>query len=208
MSAPDPAAAGHWNQVWAGRDPDTVTWFQPDLAVSRRLIATVAQPTSGIVDVGGGASRLVDHLLADGHRDITVVDIAAHSLELARARLGPRADDVTWTVADITTTSFDRTFDIWHDRAVFHFLIGSADRERYLSTLRCALADGGHLVLATFGPDGPEQCSGLPVRRYDIDLMRETLGDDFELVTSELERHIAPSGVAQQFLATLFRHRR
>ncbi len=199
------AAAEHWDEVWAGRDPDAVTWFQRDLTVSRRLIAAVADPSSGIVDVGGGASRLVDHLLAAGHRDLTVVDIADEALALARARLGSRAEEVAWITADVTTTTFDRTFDLWHDRAVFHFLVDATDRDRYLSTLDSSLVVGGHLVISTFGPDGPTQCSGLPVRRYGIGLMQETLGGGFELEAHELEQHVAPSGVTQQFLAARFR---
>jgi SAM-dependent methyltransferase len=195
----------HWDDVWRDRVPEEVTWFQAEHEVSRRLIAMVATPSDGIVDVGAGASRLVDHLLADGYADVTVVDIAPASLDAARRRLGAAGDRVRWVAADVTNVEFDRTFDVWHDRAVFHFLVDADDRERYLRTLRAALDPGGHLVLATFGPDGPERCSGLPVRRYGTDLMDATLGPGFERLHDELEEHVAPSGVTQQFLYGVFR---
>lgn len=195
----------HWQEVWRERDPETVTWFQPDLAVARRLIGSVGSPDDAIVDVGGGASQLVDHLLDEGYRDLTVLDISEAAVDAARRRLGPMAADVHWVVADITEADLERTFDVWHDRAVFHFLVDEADRHAYLARLRESLAVGGHLVLSTFGPDGPERCSGLPVRRYDLESMRSTLGDDFELLDHELELHVAPSGATQQFLAALFR---
>jgi SAM-dependent methyltransferase len=194
----------HWQRAWQDRDPESVTWYQPELAVSRRFIDRVSTPTASVIDVGAGASMLVDHLLASGYIDVTVLDIADAALAASRARLGPRADEVRWIVADITQVDLDRTFDLWHDRAVFHFLVDDDDRQRYLAALRGALVAGGHLVLSTFGPDGPERCSGLPVRRYGIELMQETLGPDFELLDHELETHVAPSGVTQQFLAALF----
>ncbi len=204
MEAQLDARADHWEQVWLDRDPASVTWYQPDLLVSRRLIELVTSTDAAVIDVGGGASTLVDHLLDGGYRDLTVLDISHGAIDAARARLGPRADDVHWLVADVTQVELDRTFDLWHDRAVFHFLVDDADRRRYLGVLRAALVPGGHLVLSTFGPDGPERCSGLPVRRYGIELMQETLGPDFELLDHELETHVAPSGVTQQFLAALF----
>lgn len=194
------SSAAHWRHVWEGRDPDGVTWFQADPATSRRLIATVAGLDSAIIDVGAGASRLIDHLLADGYTDVTALDIAPASLAAARQRLGAAADRVTWLIDDVCEARLDRTFDVWHDRAVFHFVVTVPGRDRYLATLRTALAIGGHLVIATFGPDGPQQCSGLPVRRYGIDLMSATLGAGFALVHHELEEHVAPSGVVQQFL--------
>lgn len=205
MEAQLDARADHWEQVWLDRDPASVTWYQPDFFVSRRLIELVTSTDAAVIDVGGGASTLVDHLLDGGYRDLTVLDISHAAIDAACARLGPRADDVHWLVADVTQVELDRTFDLWHDRAVFHFLVDDADRRRYLSALRAALVPGGHLVLSTFGPDGPERCSGLPVRRYGIELMQETLGPDFELLDHELETHVAPSGIAQQFLAALFR---
>jgi len=195
----------HWDAVWQNRDADQVTWFQAEPTVSLRMIRSVAGPHDGIIDVGGGASRLVDHLLAAGYDDVTVLDIAAESMQASRLRLGPSEEHVRWIVADVTAVEFDRTFDVWHDRAVFHFLIDAADRARYLATLSAALRIGGHLVLSTFGPDGPERCSGLPVRRYSTDLMQETLGAGFERIDDEIEEHNAPSGAVQHFVYGLFR---
>jgi SAM-dependent methyltransferase len=195
----------YWDAVWDDRNADEVTWFQAEPAVSMRLIRGVAGLDAGIIDVGGGASRLIDHLLEAGYHDVTVLDVAAASIGNARQRLGAQADRATWVVADATDVDLGRTFDVWHDRAVLHFMVDAADRERYLMTLRSAVAMGGHVVLATFGPDGPEWCSGLPVRRYSIELMHETLGSAFELVDHEIEQHVAPSGSTQQFVYGLFR---
>ena len=195
----------HWDGVWKDRDPDDVTWYQAEPKLSLRLIQAGTLPEHGIIDVGGGASRLVDHLLDQGYEDITVLDIAPAALQAARDRLGLKSERVNWIAADATRAEFGRTFDVWHDRAVFHFLTGADDRRRYLVTLDAAIPVGGHVVLATFGPDGPERCSGLPTRRYTIELMQDTLGDDFELIDHEIEQHVAPSGVIQQFLYGLFR---
>ena len=200
--------ATHWDAVWERRAPDDVTWFQPHPATSLRLITQVSGFDSGILDVGGGASRLVDHLLDAGYTDVTVLDIAAGGLAAAQQRLGSSAARVKWLVGDVGSVTFDRTFDVWHDRAVFHFLVEPDHRSRYLASLHRALPVDGHLVLATFGPEGPEQCSGLPVRRYGVDSMRETIGDDFDLLAHELEQHVAPSGITQQFLYALFRRAR
>jgi SAM-dependent methyltransferase len=200
--------ATHWNEVWERRAPDEVTWFQAHPAASLRFITQVSDLDAGIIDVGGGASRLVDHLLDLGYTDVTVLDIAAGGLAAAQRRLGDSAARVCWLVGDVGGVTFDRRFDVWHDRAVFHFLVEPVDRDRYIATLRRALSVGGHLVLATFGPDGPEQCSGLPVRRYGVDSMRDTIGHDFELLAHELEQHVAPTGITQQFLYALFRRTR
>ena len=196
---------GHWDAVWRDRAPDEVTWFQAEPMLSLRLIQGVAAPDQGIVDIGGGASLLADHLLHAGYGDVTVLDIAAAAIDAARRRLGVEADRITWLVADATLVEFDRTFDVWHDRAVFHFLIEPEDRERYLATLRTALRVGGHVVLSTFGPEGPDRCSGLPVRRYSIGSMHELLGDGFALLDHEVELHVAPNGIMQQFVYGLFR---
>ena len=195
----------HWDGVWNDRDPDDVTWYQAEPKLSLRLIQAGMLPDEGIIDVGGGASRLVDHLLDHGYCDITVADIAPAALQAARDRLGLKSEQVSWVAADATHADFGRTFDVWHDRAVFHFLTEADDRQRYLTTLDASLSIGGHVVLATFGPDGPEYCSGLPVRRYSIDLMQDTLGGNFELIDHEIEQHVAPSGAIQQFVYGMFR---
>ncbi len=196
---------GHWDAVWQSRLPEDVSWFQTEPTVSLRMIRAVSTPDDGVIDIGGGASRLVDRLLTDGYRDLTVLDIAAPAISAAQRRLGRDHVNVTWIVADATHCTFDRTFGLWHDRAVFHFLTDAEDRDRYLSTMSNTLAAGGHVVLSTFGPDGPETCSGLPVRRYTTELMSETLGAGYELIDHEFEQHATPGGGIQQFLYGLFR---
>lgn len=195
----------HWEHVWSGREPDEVTWFQPTPQRSIDLITCVTDPTDAVVDVGGGASRLVDHLLDLGYRDLTVVDIAPNSLDASRTRLGTRSADVRWVVADATSLDLGRTVRLWHDRAVFHFLIGDDDRRAYVERVRAHLEVDGHVVMATFGPDGPEQCSGLPVRRSDAAGIADAFGPDFELVRDEFETHVSPTGVQQQFQYALLR---
>ncbi|NNE10710.1 MAG: class I SAM-dependent methyltransferase, partial [Ilumatobacter sp.] len=139
----------HWESVWRDGEPTEVSWFQADPATSRRLIARVARPQSAIIDVGGGGSRLVDHLLDDGFRDLTVLDISEAALDVSRRRLGDRAAAVEWIVDDVTEYRSDRRLDVWHDRAVFHFLVDVEDRERYRSTLAANVVPGGHVVVAT-----------------------------------------------------------
>ncbi len=199
-----PTSAAHWDAVWRDRTPEAVTWFQADPTTSRRMIRRVARRDASIVDVGGGASTLVDHLLADGYDDITVLDISERALAVARERLGTAATGVEWVVADVTEYRADRRFDVWHDRAVFHFLVDAADRDRYRRAVAANVAPGGHLVVATFGPDGPEQCSGLPVERYDIRSLVSELGP-VETVEHVIEDHVTPTGATQQFVVALFR---
>lgn len=194
----------HWDEVWSDRDPTAVSWFQDDPATSLRLIRQVTDPSAAVVDVGGGASVLVDHLLDAGYADVTVVDIAGSALALAEQRLGDRAGRVSWVVRDVTELDLGRQIDCWHDRAVLHFLTDD-DVARYREALRRTVRPGGHVVLATFGPDGPETCSGLPVRRYGHDDLAAVPGEGFELVDAVEELHTTPAGVAQQFLYGLLR---
>jgi len=175
--------------------------------VSVDLVERVGDRQAAVVDVGGGASRLVDALLDDGYSDLTVLDIASPAIAAARARLGDRADAVTWLVEDVTRWEPRRRFDVWHDRAVLHFLVAEGDRSRYLTTLRRATGGGAHVVLAAFGPEGPETCSGLPVRRYDAAAMATLLGREFEALDATEEVHVTPSGAAQPFVYGLFRRR-
>jgi SAM-dependent methyltransferase len=157
--------------------------------------------------VGGGASRLAAELVRRGHRDVTVLDVSARALELAKADLGEAAGEVSWVEADVRSHDFGRRFDLWHDRAAFHFMVEPADRDAYLATLERTLRPGGHLILATFGPQGPTTCSGLPVSRYDAATLSDTLGAGYELLSSRLVEHRTPSGSRQQFLyAHLERH--
>jgi 2-polyprenyl-3-methyl-5-hydroxy-6-metoxy-1,4-benzoquinol methylase len=195
----------HWDAVWESHRPDEVSWHQQDPTTSLGLIERVTDPTSAVVDVGGGASRLVDVLLADGYTDLTVIDIAEPALTVARERLGRQGATVDWLVGDVTTHDLPGRFDLWHDRAVLHFLVEEADRSRYREAVRRAVKPGGHVVLATFGPDGPERCSGLPVRRYDHQELSIVLGEDFEPVEFVEELHTTPAGATQKFLYCLLR---
>jgi SAM-dependent methyltransferase len=191
----------HWEKVHAARAPTEVSWYQPVPARSLELIRATGAPLSApILDVGGGASTLVDHLVGAGFTDVTVLDVASTALGLARARLGPAADRVTWVEADVTRFRPARRYQVWHDRAVFHFLTEAADRERYLEVLRGALRPAGCFVLATFGPEGPTRCSGLAVERYSAAGISTLLGRDFQLRMQQIEEHRTPAGAVQQFL--------
>jgi SAM-dependent methyltransferase len=197
----------HWESVWEARSAEEVSWFQADPATSLRLIESVTEPGAAVIDIGSGATRLVEALLACGYRDLTVLDISASALSRARERLANDAAEVTWIVEDVTTFRPRRHFDLWHDRAVLHFLTEAADRRAYRRTVKRCIADGGHVVVATFGPDGPVSCSGLPVMRHDQRSLAETLGDDFEPIDYVEEEHRTPGGATQQFLYGLFRRR-
>jgi SAM-dependent methyltransferase len=199
MPASDDAT--HWERVYTEKDPREVSWYEPILAHSLALIeeAQVDRDVA-ILDAGGGASTLASDLLDAGYTDITVADLSASSLDQAKAQLRQQADRVKWVEADIRNHDFDRRFDLWHDRALFHFMVQPADRVAYLDTLRQTLRPGGHLVIATFGPQGPTRCSGLPVNRYSDDGLWQSLGDDFALISSRLDVHRTPSGASQQFL--------
>lgn len=200
------ASREHWEAVYRDRGPDQVSWHQENPARSFELVVgltdTLAAP---LIDVGGGASRLVDCLVDHGYRDITVLDLSGSALAYARDRLGSKADSVTWIEADVTAHRFSSSFDVWHDRAVFHFLTNPVDRARYLSALESAVRPGGHVIIATFGVDGPERCSGLPVERYAPDRLADTLGSRYVPVRFEEEEHHTPAGVAQHFLYGVFR---
>lgn len=198
----------HWQSTYAERSPEKVSWFEPRPQRSLELIqaANVGHDAS-ILDVGGGASSLATHLLSAGYTDLTVTDISPAALEHARAELGSAATQVRWIEADIRTHQFDRSYALWHDRAVFHFMVSPADRESYLAVLRRTLPPGGNLVIATFGPQGPTQCSGLPVQRYSAEALQQVLGAGYELVSSSLATHETPSGASQQFLYAHLRRR-
>lgn len=191
----------HWESTYTERTPEKVSWYEPRPQRSLELIqAAGVDHDAGILDVGGGASSLAAQLLDMGYEDITVADISQTALAHAEAELGGSAARVAWIVADIRNHGFDRRYDLWHDRAVFHFMVSPADRAGYLEVLRRTLRPGGHLILATFGPQGPTQCSGLPVERYSAQGLQQVLGEDFQLVSSSLATHHTPSGASQQFL--------
>lgn len=200
----------HWQEVYTTKDEAEVSWFQDRPQTSLDLIArTGLTAKASLIDIGGGASRLVDALLEAGWRDIAVLDIAAAALAKARERVGPRgagADwSVDWIVADITHWRPQRRYDLWHDRAVFHFLTDPADRAAYKAALRAAVAPGGHVVIGSFAPDGPERCSGLPVQRYSPDSLQAELGPDFVLQQALQEEHHTPAGRLQHFQFSRFR---
>lgn len=195
----------HWEEVYRQKAEDQVSWFQvhPDYSLELIHAAGVA-PGEALIDVGGGASRLVDHLLAEGYRDLTVLDIAEAALERAGRRLGGDALRVQWLVADVTRWQPPRRYRLWHDRAVFHFLTESADRVAYREALLAALAPGGHAVIASFAPDGPEKCSGLPVQRYSPATLAAELGRGFRLTAGREETHVTPAGKLQRFQYSVF----
>ena len=197
----------HWRSVYEAKRPDQVSWFQaspaPSLAALDRIGATA---DTALVDVGAGASTLADALLERGWSDITLLDIAEPALEATRARLGERARTIRFETADIRHWRPDRSFDIWHDRAVFHFLTDAAGRAAYQRALADALRPGSHAIIATFALDGPEQCSGLPVQRYDAAALATELGPDFRLVDHWLEAHTTPWDAEQRFQWVVFRH--
>lgn len=191
----------HWQRVYTEKDPSQVSWYEPVLERSLALVGEARlDHDAAILDAGGGASTLASDLLEAGYTDITVADISGSSLDEAKAQLGESADRVTWIEADIRNHDFGRRFDLWHDRALFHFMVEPRDRDAYVQTVRQTLRPGGHLLIATFGPDGPHRCSGLPVARYGATELSQTIGDDFELLMSGLEDHQTPSGNDQQFL--------
>lgn len=194
--------AAHWEHVYASRSPDAVSWYQPHAALSIELIRRIgAGPGTRVVDVGGGASTLVDDLLRQGMGDVTVLDISAAALQVAQQRLGAAASRVHWITGDITRVQLEpAAHDIWHDRAVFHFLTDPSDRAAYVAQVRRAVRPGGHVIVAAFGPDGPERCSGLPVVRYAPGALHAQFGDSFQLLDRLTEEHRTPGGAIQQFV--------
>ena len=192
----------HWEKVYTTKATDAVSWFQPHADFSVGLIkATGAGRDAAIIDVGGGASTLVDDLLADGYTDLSVLDLSAAALAAARSRLGARASAVRWIEADITRADLPaHSFDVWHDRAVFHFLTAPKDRAAYVQAVFDSVKPGGHVIVATFAEDGPNQCSGLPVMRYRADELHAEFGESFALLSHEKEAHHTPSGIVQQFV--------
>ncbi len=198
----------HWEQVYQSKESTEVSWYQEYPDQSMRMIAkVVASKADAIIDVGGGASVLIDSLLQKGYSHLAVLDISAAALQCAQQRLCEQAKQVEWFVADVTTFEPPHRFSLWHDRAVFHFLTGEDDREKYRAVLRKALKPDAHLLIATFAADGPEMCSGLPVERYDSDKMKQTLGAEFELLEQQVETHTTPAGGEQKFNYFLLRYR-
>ena len=193
----------HWEHVHSAKGPTEVSWYQGAPQQSLQMIAaTSVEPDGAVIDVGGGASTLVDNLIDAGYSDVTVLDIASAALAHSRARLGDAAKNVTWIEQDVLHFKPDRSYELWHDRAVFHFLTEKIQQQQYADLLQKAVVPGGHVILATFGPDGPERCSGLPVQRYSIEEMASLMETAFELQAHDLEEHKTPGGSVQQFLFT------
>jgi SAM-dependent methyltransferase len=198
----------HWEDTYRTTAADEVGWYQAYPAMSLKLIASAGvDPSARLIDVGGGDSTLVDHLLDLGFQKVTVLDISGVALARAQSRLGDRAGQVTWIEGDITQGGALGPYDLWHDRAVFHFLTDPEDRRRYLDTLLQALPPHGHLIMATFGHDAPPTCSGLPVVRYDTRSLANELGREFELVEDCEHVHRTPGGKSQPFIYCRFLRR-
>ena len=196
MHRHDDGAAAHWDEVYRAKAADQVSWFQRDPEVSFRLLSTLP---GSVVDIGAGASTLADRLLEAGRTDLTLLDVSAAALDVTRKRLGPAADTVTFVAANVLTWRPERTYDCWHDRAVFHFLVEPAHRAQYVQSAARLVRRGGSVVLGTFASDGPTSCSGLPTARYDPDELAAVFSSHFSLAHSEQEQHTTPSGAQQHF---------
>lgn len=197
-----PMTKKHWDNVYTTRAPEAVSWYAPHLSVSLQYIARTGAPReAAIVDVGGGEATLVDDLLDAGYRRVSVLDISEKALAVCRQRLAGRAEGVTWVAADVLEHCFrPRSVDVWHDRAVFHFLTDARQRQRYVAQVLRALRPGGHAIVGTFGPEGPMQCSGLPVARYSPNELHSEFGAPFRLIDHNTTLHTTPWGSTQQFV--------
>jgi 2-polyprenyl-3-methyl-5-hydroxy-6-metoxy-1,4-benzoquinol methylase len=200
-------AKTHWDMVYTQKAPDAVSWYRPHLETSLALIARAAgNKSASIMDVGGGESTLVDDLFARGFQNITVLDVSQVAIEAAKKRLGDLAERVHWLVADITQAELQpQAYEVWHDRAVFHFLTAPQDRVAYLRQVARSVTPGGHVIVSTFGLQGPAKCSGLDVVRYDAESLQKEFGTTFRLVESTTGLHKTPFGTTQQFLYCCFR---
>lgn len=194
--------SAHWEKVYESKSFDSVSWYAPHLEESLRLIEEVCSDKSAaIIDIGGGESTLVDDLLQKGYRDLSVLDISSKAIEFTKARLAAQSGEVNWCTGDITQYDFgNKQFDVWHDRAVFHFLTEARSRAAYVNRVRRFVRKGGYVIVATFGPQGPMKCSGLDVVRYSDAQLHGEFGNDFELVMSQTIKHKTPAGSTQEFL--------
>jgi ubiquinone/menaquinone biosynthesis C-methylase UbiE len=192
----------HWERVYKTKAPDAVSWYRSHLETSLALIErTATGPSSGIIDVGGGESTLADDLLSRGHQHVTILDISETAIDVCKKRIGEAASRIHWIVADVTRTELDAsTYNLWHDRAVFHFLTTMEQRIAYVRNVARSVKRGGHVIVSTFGPEGPKKCSGLAVIRYDANSLHDQFGARFHLVESSQELHQTPFGTTQQFL--------
>ncbi len=196
---------GHWDDVYRERDESRLSWHQDDPAISLELFGIAGIDETSVIDIGAGTSRFATRLVERGVHDVTVLDVSGAALDRSRRQLGEAADRIDWITADVRTWPPVRTYDLWHDRAMFHFLVDARERAAYRSRLRRALRPGGHAIIATFAHDGPEACSGLPVVRYEPDGLRRALGDRFTLVAHRHHVHHTPWGSPQSFQYSLLR---
>jgi ubiquinone/menaquinone biosynthesis C-methylase UbiE len=191
----------HWEKIYTSRTDDQLSWHQQQLGASYQLIIELAKPGSSVIDVGGGSSPLTAQLVTDGFKPVTVLDISKAALERAQKRIAPSLkSQIDWRVGDILEDPELPPCDVWHDRAVFHFLVGPGDQARYVALARRTVKQHGILIVGTFASDGPEKCSGLPVHRYDGDSLAKVFGEEFDLRRTVTEEHITPSGVRQPFV--------
>ena len=198
--------AAHWDGVYREQRSDHLSWFQQHPSLSLELIAAAAaNHDARIIDVGGGDALLVDHLLEQGYRRLTVLDVSGSAIERAQSRLGSRAATVRWVVGDVLTTETLGRYDVWHDRALFHFLVAPQQRQQYVAAVTRTVVPHGSVIIATFAPDGPRRCSGLEVRRYDESSLAAELGELFALVEARHETHHTPGGFEQTFTYASFR---
>lgn len=193
----------HWETVYATKDSQEVSWFEEMPAASLALIDAVKNSPHSVIDVGGGASRLAGILLERGD-DVAVLDLSSGALDVVKARLGEAAHKIEWIVADVTTWRPERKYDVWHDRAAFHFLNKPDEQRAYAATLRAALTSGGATIIGTFALDGPERCSGLPITRHDAASIAAVLGPDFKLIDEQPHDHATPGGSVQRFQFSTF----
>lgn len=194
----------HWEQVYQQKQPDQVSWYQQQAALSLQFIQQFTKRDASLIDVGSGASTLIDDLMKLGYQHLTVLDISAAALTVTKQRIGTKASQINWLVADITDAELPAlAYDLWHDRAVFHFLTEKADREAYIKRVRHSLKPGAYLLIACFADHGPEKCSGLPVQRYNAQTLAAEFGFDFAFVSTKQEQHPTPFGSSQAFIYLL-----
>lgn len=195
----------HWQQVYFSKAADEVSWYQREPEVSIRLIEKYSSPSSHVIDVGAGESLLVDQLISRRYRELTVMDISSSALEHVKNRLGASADVVQLEIADVRHWQSSHMFDVWHDRAVFHFMNSEDDVASYVQALQASMVSGGIAIIGTFAEDGPTQCSGLDVRRYSAERLAAVFSDDFSLIETESEEHVTPWGAVQHFAWVVLR---
>ncbi|PIQ43201.1 MAG: SAM-dependent methyltransferase [Gammaproteobacteria bacterium CG11_big_fil_rev_8_21_14_0_20_46_22] len=194
----------HWEQVYTQKQADEVSWYQKKPTVSLSMIQSISSPRDRVIDIGGGSSSLVDHLLVLGYDKLAVLDIAQQAIQQIQKRLAEKANHVEWYIDDITQFVPPHPYEVWHDRAVFHFLMDQTLRAAYVDVLKKTLTPGGYVVMATFGKGGPKRCSGLDIVQYDERMMQNELGDEFILLNSQYESHVTPAGKEQRFIYLTF----